>query len=177
MSSHYLKPSRALLSSQTEVPMRSPSRMCRRWSVCPLCLAGDKGPYHQFRLNELHFAELERRRCEMALRRPVVTEPAAAIPVGARGGESGVLYPNLCEYLFSDCWEDGSPRRTSTLTVFGDGEGFKGSLNDRATDNVAFVSAATIEELLAVFEAKLTASSLDWRKNGGNGQGKKRGRS
>jgi len=156
--------------------MNRPSRMCRRWRDCPLCMAGDKGPFHTDRLNELYFRELERKRCEMGIKRPEPSDAVVVVPGGAQRGESWVLYPTLCEWLASDRYEDGTPRRTSTVTLFADGSGFKASLNDRDSDRVAFVSAAEIEGVLALLEAKLTESSLDWRKNGpGGGKKPRRG--
>lgn len=152
--------------------MRSPKLWCKKWWQCRYCLdGGEWGSTHAV----LYYRELKAKRereSEMGLKRPDVVGEAAIVFGGTEPCESRVLYPLVCEYLTADRYEDGSARRTSTITIFAEGRGFKGSLNDRDLDRVAFASSTEIEGLLALFEAKLKESSLDWRVNGGN-NGKK----
>lgn len=156
-----------------EVTM-NPIRQCKRWKECPLCRAGVLGIIN-------HTAELHKRRKElqekgngqMPLKKPDVTASDGGVPKRTREGDEWVLYPTLMEYLAEDRYEDGSARRTATLLIFFDQGDWKGCLNDRDTDRVAFVTATCPTALLAVLEDKLTSSSIEWRASQGGSRKRK----
>lgn len=110
----------------------------------------------------------------MGIRKPEVVKDAEHVFKRDRSSDDWLLYPTLMEYLTEDRYEDGSARRTATLTLFADAGQIKCSLNDRDVDRVAFVTAATIEGCLGVLETKLKESSIEWRVNQGSGRGGKR---
>lgn len=154
--------------------MNTPVRQCRRWKLCPMCLAGERFPWnHTAELNRRFYANQERER-SMPLKKPDLPQADNGAPVRAREGDSWVLYPTIMEYLTEDSWDDRTARVTSTLSVFFHEGTLRLSINDRALDRVAFVTATGIEELLAVLEAKLKESSLDWRKSSPKPGGKRR---
>lgn len=144
-------------------------RQCRQWASCPLCLRGEVGILnHTQELNRRHYELMEKEYERMGLKKPVVAAADGGVPDRAQRGDDWVLYPALMEFLATDSYEDGTPRRTATLTVFTDGGLIKASVNDRDNDGVAFVTSESIAALLVVLEDKLKASSLDWRyKQGG----------
>jgi len=72
-------------------------------------------------------------------------------------------HPNLWEYLTSDAYDCGTPRKTATLLIFLDYGTLKACLSDRETSRTAFVTAGNIESLLANIEKGLSEDNLDWR--------------
>lgn len=109
----------------------------------------------------------------MGLKKPERASLDASVSGGARIGDDWILYPSLMEFLAEDRYEDGSPRRTATLTIFTDAGGIKASINDRDNDGVAFVTSESIAALLVVIEGKLQASSLEWKYSQGRGPKRK----
>lgn len=95
-------------------------------------------------------------------------------PAAVDVGQWGKAYPLLWEYLSSAKYEDGSPRRLPTVTVFLGPEGLQASLNDRDQGLVAFVTAGSVEGLWKALEAGLAADSLDWRLSAGGTWKKKK---
>lgn len=81
-------------------------------------------------------------------------------------------YPNITEYLFTAFWQDGSPRVTSTLSVFSDNGSLKVVLNDRDNQRSAFFSEETLIDTLTAIEQALASNRVDWksRRGGGTGQ-------
>lgn len=151
------------------------SRQCKRWRLCPLCDSGVRGiTNHQQELNRRYFELRSKERDEMGIRKPDVVKDAERVFGRDRSSDDWLLYPTLMEYLSEDRYEDGTPRRTSTLAVFVQDGQVKCSLNDRDLDRVAFVSAETVEGCMAVLEAKLKESSIEWRDSKGNSQRKKK---
>lgn len=76
-------------------------------------------------------------------------------------------FPCLHEWMTLVRWEDGSPRQTTTLTLFAEDGRWKACISDREEARVAFVSGWTWEEALRACEEGLLGSSLDWRSKGG----------
>lgn len=85
--------------------------------------------------------------------------------VKVEGGMFARSHPCLWEFLAVGVFPDGSSRKLGTLTVFVDGEGVKGCLNDREQGLSAFSTANTLDGLLARLEAGLSEDTLDWRKS------------
>lgn len=100
----------------------------------------------------------------MALRRRDSEVAGEAPEVKVEGGLFAKSCPTLWEFLACGVFEDGSSRKLGTLTVFVDGDGVKGCLNDREQGLTAFASAASLDGLLAVLERGLAEDRLDWRR-------------
>lgn len=83
-------------------------------------------------------------------------------------------YPCLWEWMTLTAWEDGTSRNPTSITLFLDEGRLKAAVNDREGNRVAFVSAWTVEDLLRSVEDGLLGQSLDWRRSGGGGSGKRR---
>lgn len=72
-------------------------------------------------------------------------------------------YPALHEYLTADAYPDGSPRKTSTVNVFVDQDGWKASLKDRDRELILFVTDRSFLGLLEALEAMVTSDNPAWR--------------
>lgn len=72
-------------------------------------------------------------------------------------------YPNLGEFMTRELWEDGTPRRTGTLTVSCQDGAWKGCLTDRETLTKCWGSWDTLQELLDCLEEGLKDDDLPWR--------------
>jgi hypothetical protein len=100
----------------------------------------------------------------MAMKRP---EPAA----GTAGGSSvrdDVLHgwlPSLHDHLTESSWDDGKPRKTSTLMLLVENGVWKAWLHDRDRKMNAWVSGEGWEGLLEAVERALSLQTLEWRKD------------
>lgn len=150
--------------------MRKIVKSCRR----PNCLACElqAGPAsdHSRWVNEYHQGLTVRSYNGMAISKPAGAASVSGSSVGARQGDDWVLYPYLMEFLVEAVYEDGSARELPTLLLFAEGGSWKGCLNDRDNDRNAFVASASLTGLLAVIDAKLKESSLEWRAKGAKGK-------
>jgi hypothetical protein len=82
------------------------------------------------------------------------------------GGDFKTLWPRLHWELTSLTYGDSVTPRSPTAASFFRQDGlFKVCLRDRSQGLVAFLSAMTLDELLAKLEAALTDVQLDWRKD------------
>ena len=96
----------------------------------------------------------------------VTEKPSLATPARrahAPGDPITTLYPALSEYLTEAVYSDGSPRTTSSVSIFMGANGLQGCINDKDALRVAFVSSDTVEGVLDVLEAGLEGCTLDWR--------------
>lgn len=100
----------------------------------------------------------------MALRRRDAAVAQESESVRVEGGLFAKSCPHLWEFLAVGTFDDGSARKLGTLTVFVDGEGVKGCLNDREQGLSAFATAASLDGLLATLEKGLAEDRLDWRR-------------
>jgi hypothetical protein len=73
------------------------------------------------------------------------------------------MLPNLCEYLITTQYEDGTTRQTSTLLIFVDEGVLKLCLNDREVGRTCFVTAETFEAALKALDSGLKDDTVDWR--------------
>jgi len=74
-------------------------------------------------------------------------------------------WPVLLDHLTQVAWEDGTPRQTSTLSVFvGDGA-FKALLKDRETALCLWVACPVLDKLFDVIEAALVDPGTVWRRD------------
>lgn len=72
-------------------------------------------------------------------------------------------YPVLFSYMCDLCYEDGTARKTATLTLFADEGTLKGSLNDRDNERSLFLTARSLMELLDSLETALCDAKTVWR--------------
>jgi hypothetical protein len=82
-------------------------------------------------------------------------------------------YPYLWAFLSAAAWEDGTPRQTSTLTLFADGGVWSAAFTDRDTDQTCWGSALTLDDLLAGLEGRVQEAG-SWRKRKGKPGAQKR---
>lgn len=80
--------------------------------------------------------------------------------------------PGLWEFIESNRFPDGSPRRAGTLTLFVDEGLFKACLSDRDADLVTFVTGTSPEACFGALEAGLQQDVLVWRRAGQKGRRK-----
>lgn len=83
-------------------------------------------------------------------------------------------YPALAEFLSLEEWEAGVERERGTITLFWEDGLFKASINNRDSQEVAFVTKGTHKTLLEAIEKGLATDSLDWRQSGFKGKGSKK---
>lgn len=72
-------------------------------------------------------------------------------------------YPALYEYVTADAFPDGSPRKTSTVSVFVDRDGWKGSLKDRERALILFATDTSFLGVLEALEGLLTSDRPPWK--------------
>lgn len=82
-------------------------------------------------------------------------------------------YPALAEYMTLNHWDNGDARETATLLIFVEDGRFKACVNDREESRSGWVSADGFRSLLEAVEKGLREGTIDWRRRGGVGRGKK----
>lgn len=75
------------------------------------------------------------------------------------------LYPDLAAFLANAKWGDGASRVPGTIMVFVEGGVYKGWLHDRDACCGAFVTGASLTELLSRCDACISDDSADWRED------------
>lgn len=81
------------------------------------------------------------------------------------GGDYSVLYPTVWAYLTQATWEDGSVRKTSSITLFTDAGQLKAVLKDKETNLSLWSAGQSIEQVLGVMEALLLDPTAVWRQD------------
>lgn len=75
------------------------------------------------------------------------------------------FYPKLLAHVSENQWEDGKPRKTSTLLVMVENGRWKAFFHDRDGKRGFWVTAEAWEWLLESLEAAVESSSTEWRKD------------
>lgn len=75
------------------------------------------------------------------------------------------FYPKLLAHLSETQWDDGKPRKTSTLLVMVENSRWKAFFHDRDGKRGFWISAESWEWLLEQLEAGVDSSSTEWRKD------------
>jgi len=98
------------------------------------------------------------------LSKPAMSPSPQATPTAA--GDSGFAraYPALTEFLSMPFWSDGTPRVLGTMMVLFEEGRWRAWVNCKASSRSAWLSAVTVEALLASVEAGLEGDSLEWRR-------------
>jgi hypothetical protein len=99
---------------------------------------------------------------------------------GAGGSETPVEmcklasgYPTLVEFLSVSKWPDGAERQRGTVLLLWEEGNYKCWLNDRDGDRTAWLTGATLTDLLAAVDTALEADSVPWRAAGFKPKGKR----
>lgn len=75
-----------------------------------------------------------------------------------------IEYSNLFEFLTATVFEDSTPRRPGTMTLFCSPDGgVRMCLSDKDTLETAFISSSDISGLFERAEAGLVSGNLEWR--------------
>jgi len=109
----------------------------------------------------------------MAMQKP---SPVVGTPVRdlVECDDFWTLFPCVLEHLTCTQWTDGSPRITSTMTLFHEEGLWKACLNDRASDRTGWIASDTVQGLVEQLEQALAGDRLDWRRRvGGKGGARK----
>ena len=97
------------------------------------------------------------------IQKPSRPDPAALLRAPLPDENFRSRWPVLLEYLESVRYADGSPRDTSTLTLFVDAGTLKASLNDRQEGRSLWAASDTLSGLLDTIESMLCGESVPWR--------------
>lgn len=73
--------------------------------------------------------------------------------------------PDLHDHLSETAWDDGKPRKTSTLMLLTENGRWKAFLHDRDGKKGAWVTGESYEDLLETLNKALETGSLEWRKD------------
>lgn len=73
------------------------------------------------------------------------------------------VFPNLAAYMFDASYEDGSKRKTSTMTLFVSDGILKGLLKDPDNNRVLWATGESVEELLLTMDAMAASEETVWR--------------
>lgn len=100
----------------------------------------------------------------MAMKRPNGGEA----PTGGQTLRDEVFsgfYPKLFAHLSETAWDDGKPRKSSTLLVMVENGRWKAFFHDRDGKRGFWLSGEAWEWLLESLEAAVDSSSTEWRKD------------
>jgi len=100
----------------------------------------------------------------MAMRRP----DAEAAPLTGQPLSDEVFsgfFPRLFAHMSETRWDDGKPRKTTTLLVFVENGKWKAHVNDRDGKRGFWVTADAWEELLLAADGAIESLSTEWRRD------------
>lgn len=99
----------------------------------------------------------------------IVQKPGNLGGSDGRGGKNGMpdedfaeRYPRITEYLVTSAWDDGSHRKTSSLSLFVEQGVVKLALYDKELGRTLFVAAESFQGGLDVMEVMLAATNVPW---------------
>jgi hypothetical protein len=140
---------------------------CRsRGEFCPLCYAGLRGRgaykgHYGYRGRGSRVTEESR---WMALqRRKLERENGTAVPSALPLTGYWSKVAELCEWLSSTSWEDGSARCTGTMMLMAEDGRWKAWLHDRDGSCSCFVSSESLEGAVAAAAKAVASAGGDWR--------------
>lgn len=111
---------------------------------------------------------------EMAIRKRDIALGEGTAPAKIKEGVWQKSYPTLWEFLSQDTYDDKTPRRLPTITLFLGTDGLQACLNDRDQGLAAFVTSVSLDGLWQALEKGLREDSLDWRRSSSAPQKKSR---
>ena len=98
------------------------------------------------------------------LKRSATTTAASAPALSGSSVECLINLPCLHEFLTLQRWDDGSPRRLGTISIFWEDGAWKCWLNDKDASRSACVSALCLPSLLLKVDEHLLGDAMEWRK-------------
>lgn len=100
----------------------------------------------------------------MPLKRPVTSSGSTLGMVEASWSRSALAaYPSLMEFCASSIWPDGSKRVPGTLQISTGGCRWQGKLKDLESKRYAFLTAESVDDLLAALDRACETGEADWR--------------
>lgn len=108
--------------------------------------------------------------CSVLKRSAVANVEGASVGI-ADGGEFSLLYPTLWEHLTQSVWDDGTPRKPSSITIFSDGPVMKCVLKDKEAALCLWLACPSMDGLFVLAEAALNDPATVWRLDRVDGQG------
>lgn len=137
------------------------------WQGVPdYCIAFDR----EGRVGLALLREVERR-IEMLLDKSNQRKVSGGEVAGVVDLDFSNSHPVLFSYLTQRKWPDGTPRQTSSLTMFEDSGVMKAVLKDRDAGLCLWASSPTIARLYDVLEALLCDPDAEWRTERTTGSG------
>jgi len=131
-----------------------------RWGGCQFLGAIDRVPEGIGLTNEFWHHRAWEMLKKAEKRRAEINGDAALV-----AGDYGILYPTLWSYLTQSRWDDGTDRKTSSVTVFCDGGQLKCVLKDKENGLSLWASGVSFESMFAVLEALLNDPTAVWRQD------------
>lgn len=113
---------------------------------------------------EMAIASLRRQQEHRMIRKRTSAEQAVKVDAGDEHDFIRGL-PTLYEYMTSTSYDDGSARRTASLTIYLSDGLFKVVMKDNDTSEVCFTSGGTMTEVLCNLESNLSSGNCDWRQD------------
>lgn len=142
----------------------TPGRHCRTSSWCGKCYANIKGRSNY--RGHANYRQPRKGSDSLALMKPAAgsLRGSASPPVSL---QSTYLSAHLAllEFLSCQSWEDGSLRVPGTLQLTVTEGRWSGKLKDPHRKGYAYLSGATIDELLEAIEAALGTDQVAWRED------------
>jgi len=112
------------------------------------------------------FEEVNRHRLEVIdymLRRSDMPKPPGLDPIKPEADGFALNYPMVWSYMTQTTWEDGSPRKTSSLLAFLQDGVMKMMLRDQEAGLCLWVAAPGIQQGFEVMEAAIGDPRTEWR--------------
>jgi len=105
------------------------------------------------------------RRMQLALiKRAAKDQVDLAHAAAASAGKLSVSVAALSEFICLTKWDDGSTRKTGSVTIFTEEGSWKAWINDKDAARSSVCSAASLGALLTLIDDKLQDDSLEWRR-------------
>jgi len=102
----------------------------------------------------------------MALKKPSARSATSLSDAGGpSAGKLLVGWPTILEFLCLRVWPDGSPRSVGKVALYTEENRWKAFVTDPNGPRVAFVTAETPDDLLALLDEGLATDQLDWRQD------------
>lgn len=96
-----------------------------------------------------------------------VTKPVrgeqGSLVAGPTDAKLEAIAPALCEWLTAGRWDDGKPRKTGTVMLVAESGTWKAWVHDRDAGRSAWLSAASIVELVQALERLCSGGPAEWR--------------
>lgn len=149
--------------------VKETSPLCRSFpgdKACAWCVLSTRGRWLFVNHAGIHKARTFTQQIEDAtVRKPdAKKEVRGETPVAVHAGCLLSDYPSICQYLYTDQWDDGTSRETSQLVIGLYDGGLRIALNDRELKQSVYCQSDTVQEGLDLLEGALRSDSVRWYK-------------